>query len=92
MDADELVARYILREYRREKTNSYGGTPHLAECPEATVEHPQAEDGEYGCETGCEYVRMTATIRCPHGESSNYEYGEFGQLAYIIEDLEREQA
>lgn len=89
--ADELVARYILRVYREQHAR-VDGTPttHLAGCAEAQVTDPDAQNGTYGCDTGCDYYTLTATISCPHGETEDYEYGDFGEIAYLIEDLERE--
>lgn len=85
-NADELVAAYVLRQYREETWRR----THLVACDQVVVEHPGGEDGYYGCDTGCEYVRFTATLKCPHGESEEVEYGEFSRLADILEDLEKE--
>lgn len=100
MTPDELVNRYVMRTYRtentkRERRGSYGEwvpkaeQPHLVACPEAVAD-ATAEDGVYGCETGCDYARFEATISCPHGFSEQYEYGQFGELSYILEDLEKD--
>lgn len=87
--ADELLARYVLRGYREKNTPAFGAPPpHLVSCEEATAKHVEAEDGTYGCETGCEYVRLTAMVECPHGESVEFEYGDFGDIAGIIEEME----
>lgn len=85
-DADDLVNRYVLRWFREE---SMGHLPHLRECPDLTVTNADARDGSYGCETGCDYVRFEAVITCPHGEREEVEWGQFGELASILEDLER---
>lgn len=81
---DALVKAWILDEYRDEHART--GT-HLSECPDVTVATFEAEDGEYGCDTGCSYLRLEATLSCPHGETTEYEYGEFGDMADIIVDL-----
>lgn len=86
-DADQLVARYILRQYREDYRNK---AKHLSTCTDVVVEHPEAEDGFYGCDTGCEYYTLDATIRCPHGEMEEYHYGDFGEISYILEDMEKE--
>lgn len=83
--ADEKVARYILSMYREEHPDH-----HLATCDQTKVIHPEAEDGAYGCATGCEYTRFTATLRCPHEQHSGFEYGEFGNIADILDELDRE--
>jgi hypothetical protein len=86
-DADELLSRYLIRHYQ----DSGARNDHLRTCSEATVApDPDYMDSTYGCDTGCEYVRLEATIVCPHGESEDYEYGEFGDIAGLIQDLERE--
>lgn len=82
--ADAKVAEWILAEFK-----SGAGTPgekHLAACPDTTVTHIQGEDGYYGCETGCEYARLEARISCPH-HSEDYTYGEFGDLADLINEI-----
>lgn len=95
MDADELVRRYVLRHYRdhwyyHRPAMDPGPVPHLVGCPEVVVD-AQGEDGTYGCDTGCEYVRFTATITCPHGERVEHEFGEFGELAWILDDMARDE-
>lgn len=92
--ADELVARYILRKYRELNSTVYSGEPttYLAGCGEAVVTDPDASNGTYGCDTGCDYYTLTATISCPHGETRDYEYGDFGEISYLIEELEEEDA
>jgi hypothetical protein len=82
-DADEKVAQYILREFRREDP-----TKHLTLCPDTDVVEADAEQGTYGCRTGCDFTRFTALIACSHGDRETYEYGEFGDLSSILFDLE----
>jgi hypothetical protein len=82
-DYDELVARYILREYRDDNTG------HLAECPETRVTDSDAQNGSYGCETGCAYARFEAVVDCPHGQREEFAWGQFGELADILDDLTR---
>lgn len=84
-DADEKVRRYILNTYRELHPDH-----HLSSCDEVQVIHPDAEYGHDGCDTGCEYTRFTATIRCPHEVHHDFEYGEFGNLADILAELDRE--
>lgn len=83
--ANQLVRNYIIDSYRDANPKH-----HLATCDQLAVEEMDARDGSYGCDTGCEYVRFEAVLTCPHDEREEYEYGNFGELAYIIEDLERE--
>lgn len=83
--ANQLVAVWIFGEYRAE-----GGDAHLRECPDAKVSSAEGGDGVYGCTTGCEFVRLEATVSCSHGhEDPSWSYGAFGDLPDIIADLEK---
>lgn len=83
--ADRLLSAYVLRQYRDE----YKG--HLAGCTEASVLEFDSRDGSYGCDTGCEYLSLQARIGCPHEDPVYYEYGEFGDIAFLVEQLIREE-
>lgn len=84
-DADAKVAAYVLKAFRSEYN-----THHLATCPDVKVEHPEMNNGMYGCDTGCDYARLEADLSCPHGERYyDYEYGTFGQIDSLIEELDR---
>ena len=87
--ADVLVSRYTLAKYRE---SGEAENAHLKVCPEAVTEDPESHNGTYGCDTGCEYVRFEATITCPHGQREDFEWGTFGELSYILEDLEADEA
>lgn len=78
-DADRLVERYILDEWLRDQ----GFNPHR--CDTLHVVDSDAEDGRYGCSTGCEYVRFSAVVACDHQGPTYFQFGEFGNLAGIIE-------
>jgi hypothetical protein len=80
--AAAAVNRWLLKQYRRERRHK-----HLRECPDAYARDTDGGDGFYGCDTGCEYVRLTTTIMCPHGESDKFHYGEFGELADMLGDV-----
>lgn len=82
--ANELVARFILRTYREPHQ---ADNQHLKECPDITVDDPDAYDGTYACDTGCEYVRFEALITCPHGEREAFKWGDFGRLSSILEEM-----
>ena len=83
--ADDLVRRLILRRFREEFPDS-----HLATCPDVGLADVGARDGKYGCDTGCEFARFEATVSCPHSESAEFEWGDFGEISYMIEDMEAE--
>lgn len=83
LTADEKVAEFVKQRFREARY----GAGHLATCESLTVNHAVGDDGTFGCETGCEYVRLTATLSCDHGESTEYEYGTWGTLADLLEDL-----
>lgn len=78
---DMRVAAWIGQEFRKN-----GASEHLRACNPLTVSY-KGMDSVYGCDTGCEYARLEATITCPHGESEDYEYGQFGELADLLEDI-----
>lgn len=82
LSADERVNGWLLAAYRTDSDDA-----HLADCPDATILHTEGADGLYGCDTGCEYVRLTCTVSCPHGHQQDYTYGAFGELAAILEDV-----
>jgi hypothetical protein len=96
MDIDDMAARamnlvrdYVLDRFRAEfRYDRRDALAHLAQCPSTRANLTEAEDGSYGCETGCEYARFTALFNCDHDHVFSYEYGEFGDLAMLIEDLE----
>jgi len=88
-DADERVALFILKTYREpgEADNA-----HLRDCPDVTVEDPDAYDGTYSCDTGCEYARFEAVITCPHEEREQFEWGGFDRIGDILNEMEKEEA
>jgi hypothetical protein len=84
MTPDDKLKLYILKQFKRDFP-----TDHITDCADISVINVDSEDGSYGCDTGCEYVRLTADITCPHIETPHhYEYGEFGELADIIAAME----
>jgi hypothetical protein len=85
--ADRLLRAYVLGEYRDDWPHG-----HIGQCPEAKVLEFDSRNGSYGCETGCEYLRLEASVGCPHEDPVDYEYGEFGDIAGLITDLEQEEA
>jgi hypothetical protein len=101
---DEKVGRLILRMFRSDTAATLrplgigrpaDSTPegHLALCEEATVLDPDASDGTYGCDTGCDYVTLEAQIACPHVAAPvEYEYGDFGTMAMLLDDLDEMDA
>lgn len=84
--ADAKVNAWILADYRKTTaTNATQG--HLIFCPAIEVMESELADGTYGCDTGCEYATLSATITCPHELSDEYEYGRFGEIADILSDI-----
>ena len=82
MSADEQVARLVEHMARDDADNE-----HLRNCADLIVQFPTAQEGTYGCDTGCEYVRLTAELFCPHGYRESFEYGEFGGIADLLAQL-----
>jgi hypothetical protein len=87
-EADERVNRLVLKLYQKEKNFRDPVRAHLQQCPEIEISYASGEDGSYGCDTGCEYVRLEATLKCHHDFSETYHYGSFGDLAILLEDLD----
>ncbi len=81
-DADARVSAWVAEQYRADGMSN----AHLRTCPDLAVTY-EGRDGVWGCDTGCEYWRFEATMTCPHGEREEYEYGDFGTLADILDDL-----
>jgi len=98
--ADRLVAAHILREFHDEYDGVGEGPQadywlrnspaevHLAACPTVRVTDPDARGGN--CGTGCETLRLSATIRCDCGQSADYDWGDFGNLGMFIAKLIKE--
>ncbi|MEU0624942.1 hypothetical protein ABZ329_29295 [Streptomyces rubiginosohelvolus] len=101
--ADAIVSRYILRKFREEtKANMTSPLPsfrarvsesaaHLVSCPDLRVVDQEATNGSYGCDTGCDYARLEADLICSHGMREEYEYGDFGELADMLQEIRSEQ-
>ncbi|WP_157868851.1 hypothetical protein [Streptomyces atriruber] len=103
--ADALVSAFILRSFLertredmesrlrwRCQRSSDDDARHLVDCPTVRVVDQEGSDGEYGCDTGCEYARLEATITCEHGRSADFEYGDFGDLAGLISGIVDEES
>jgi hypothetical protein len=84
--ANEKVARYILEQFKDEPGDD-PAAQHLAACDTACVTEPDATNGTYGCDTGCDYTRFEAVIACDHGRRYEFEYGEFGMLSDILWEI-----
>ena len=91
--ANELVCRYIVSHYREDNSDR---EEHLVSCPDITVEDADSGNSmygsSYGCDPGCEYVKFEAVLTCPHGERVMNEFGEFGDMASILKELERQES
>jgi len=87
--ANALVVLWMLEEFRADSDVHEG---HLRHCSVVEV-RVEGGDGFYGCATGCEYLRLTAYITCPHIEGEViYEWGEFDTLADVLKMLEKTEA
>jgi hypothetical protein len=83
--ADAIVELYILDNWR-------GDHPDHADCESLHVLNPDAFGGTYGCETGCDYVTFTAIVACEHRQPEEFQFGQFGELNDLIEDLASDYA
>jgi hypothetical protein len=79
-DADALVAAYILDRWREDH-------PDHADCPTLAVVEADTRNG-LAYDTGVECVYFTATLRCEHRKPFDFDFAEFGELAWIIEELD----
>lgn len=80
LSADEKVKSYILKTAEADNTHV---------CSETTVSFVEGADGFYGCDTGCEYARLEATLTCPHfPKGVEVEYGEWGRLHNLLADID----
>jgi len=80
--ADAAVNRWLVKTYRSE-----GDNEHLRACPALTIGEVDARDSTYGCDTGCEYARLEAVASCEHGVRDDFGYGQFGDLASMLEEI-----
>lgn len=80
--ANAVVNRWIFGRYRGQ-----GDNEHLRSCPDLALGGVEGYDSGYGCDTGCDYVRFEATASCSHGMTDDFEWGTFGELSYILEDI-----
>lgn len=82
---NEILAKGLIDHFRSEK--EYHTTPaekHLEDCPDATVHLEKANDGFYGCETGCEYYDLVGSISCEHGYITRHDASSFGELDWVF--------
>lgn len=101
MDADEALNEYVKRLVLRGEASYVNGLPtahpdrrtvaeHLEGCQDLEVVEADGSNGSYGCDTGCEYARLEASVRCPHRpEPVEVEYGWFGEMADIYDELDK---
>lgn len=81
LTADDRVSRFVLsRAVSDSRTHT---------CIDTKVSFLEGDDGTYGCDTGCEYLRLTAKLTCKHfPEGIEYEYGDFGMLYNLFPHLD----
>lgn len=82
--SDELVKRWLWAKYKAHED----ADSHLKTCETADMDLDMS-DGEYGCNSGCEYFRMEAKVWCMCDEvQQTIDYGEFGAISYFVRELE----
>jgi len=91
-DADDKVARMVAQMYREEilfDTNPLDYQLHLASCKTMEAQNAERSDGSYGCDTGCEYMELEATIKCdcPAIADDPWSYGSFGDTSTLLANL-----
>ena len=90
--ANAKVREYIVHLFKTDSPYSSNYTTgkeaqHLRQCGGVSALPTECYDSTYGCDTGCEYVRLEAVVFCYHGVSVEYEYGDFGDLADMLGDM-----
>ena len=89
MNADELVNRWILKEYR--EANRYSECVpwvHLVACPEATA---AVETAEEPCDYDtCWFFILDALVECPHGYSDFFHQRLSGPATDALEWMAEE--
>jgi hypothetical protein len=84
--ANDLLLAFTLREFQSEHAGE-----HLGKCLTAYVSELDPCNGAYGCDTGCEYLRLEAVISCECGsQAQEFTYGEFGDIAGLVGNLIRD--
>lgn len=90
--ANRLVKSFILRQFSEDcASERHPGIQHLLVCPSTFVQETDGHDGIAGCDTGCEYYRLTSTLSCEHRVVVEYEYGEYGSMSYLVDKLIAEE-
>lgn len=86
--ADELARQVIIRAFRRDTRfweRTQPGFLHLRECPQISLEDPEASDG-YCSEGTCEMVKFETVVTCPHDQRMEYWYDVPGTLADMLDE------
>lgn len=91
---DEKVNRLIVMIFKDEHRSwpdvANGMISHMVNCDSLQVENADTSDGTYGCDTGCEYVELDATLTCCQGENRYvFNYSNFGSMWSLLDDLDR---
>lgn len=102
MNADERLAAAVLHFVRAEPDAYSEGIyetdatswaapeveRHLRQCPDLVVSDVNGFDTS--CPEGtCEFVKLEATLTCPHGYSGEYEYYTPGWLEDVFAAMDR---
>jgi hypothetical protein len=92
MTPDELLAEWLRRDLRADEGARIAALPdireHLRACPQMVVVDATGSNGTYGCDTGCDYMTLTAEVSCPHHPGPfDVTYGTFGELDQMVEEL-----
>jgi hypothetical protein len=88
LTVDEKVSAWVVAQYQENGGQTVISPPHLRTCTEIVVTDTSAFDSEYGCDTGCAYARLTATLSCAHGFKDEFEYGNWGELPELLKEIE----
>ena len=79
----EKALEEILERYVRANPSEFLG--HLSSCPDLQVKRTVAYDSMYGCETGCDYLKVEGVAWCPHKpQQVEFEVGDLGNSFDIL--------
>jgi hypothetical protein len=85
----EGSTRGSLLTHDQDQDRATAKASHLRGCATLRVTSFEGTDGQYGCDTGCEYWRLEGHVACDHdSQGADFSVGDFGDLEMLLEDLQ----
>lgn len=89
MTPDEKVTELVRRKLKTGTVYMDGlTTGHFEECVIPEINQVDMYNSVYGCDTGCEYMMLTALVVCDHGFYGEFHYGDFGDISEFIREMD----